>query len=67
MMRTLPSVLPQAPGATQPPPLWGSEEHVRALFEGSGIEFECEKERLEFRHNSVEQALRTYETIWGGS
>ncbi len=65
MMRTLMSVLPQTPGATQPPPLWGSEEHVRALFEKSGIELECERERLEFRHGSVEHALQTYETIWG--
>ena len=65
MMRTLMSVLPQTPEATQPPPLWGSEEHVRALFEESGIELECEAERLEFRHGSVEHALQNYETVWG--
>lgn len=65
MMRSLMAVLPQSPGATQPPPLWGSEDHDRDLFAGSGIAVRCERERLDFRHRSVEQALQTYETIWG--
>lgn len=65
LMRTLMSVLPAAPEATQPPPLWGSEEHVSELFAGSGIALRFEHEALEFRHGSVEEALRKYETIWG--
>jgi SAM-dependent methyltransferase len=65
MIRTLMAVLPPSPEFAQPPPLWGSEEHVRGLFEASGLELELERESLEFRSDSVEHALRTYETTWG--
>jgi hypothetical protein len=32
--------LPPPPGYASPPPLWGSEEHVRGLFADSPIELE---------------------------
>lgn len=65
LMRTLMSALPPAPEFAKPPPLWGSEDHVRDLFEGSGLELHFEREVVEFRFDSVEDALETYETKWG--
>jgi SAM-dependent methyltransferase len=65
LMRPLMSVLPADPEATQPPPLWGAEEHVRGLFAGSAVELRFERDALEFRHGSVEEALRIYESTWG--
>ena len=32
--------MPAPPDYASPPPLWGSEEHVRGLFDGSGVELE---------------------------
>jgi SAM-dependent methyltransferase len=65
LMRILMSSLPPTPGFAQPPPLWGSEDHVRGLFAGSGIELQIEREVVEFRFDSVEHALEIYETKWG--
>jgi SAM-dependent methyltransferase len=57
--------LPPPPEPSEPPFLWGSEEHVRALFEGRGVELRFEHERVEFRFDSLERALEAYETDWG--
>lgn len=65
LMRLLMPELKPDPAAALPPPLWGKEEHVRGLFEGSGVELEFERDVTEFRHPSVEEALALYETRWG--
>ena len=65
LMRTLFAYLPPAPDFTQPPPLWGSEEHVAGLFAGTGLELRFELERVAMRFPSVEDALRIFETKWG--
>jgi SAM-dependent methyltransferase len=65
LMRTLMGSLPAPPEFAKPPPLWGSDEHVRGLFEGSGIELEFERDVADFRFGSVEDALHIYETTWG--
>ena len=39
--------LPPAPSFAQPPLLWGSEEHVRGLFAGSGIVLEFDRDTVE--------------------
>ena len=57
--------LPPPPEPSQPPFSWGSEEHVRALFEGRGLELRFEHERVEFEFESLERALEAYETDWG--
>ena len=57
--------LPPPPEPSKPPFLWGSEEHVRALFEGSGVELRFEHETVDFRFDSRERALEAYETDWG--
>jgi SAM-dependent methyltransferase len=65
LMRTLFAHLPPDDGAGPPPPLWGDEQHVHGLFEGSGIALEPERETVEFHAPSLEHALSTYETLWG--
>ncbi len=40
--------LPPAPGFASPPWLWGSEQHVRALFAGTGVDLEFERGVVEF-------------------
>jgi SAM-dependent methyltransferase len=44
MFRTLGGYMPPPPPFAQPPVLWGSEEHVRELFAGSGIELAFERD-----------------------
>ncbi len=65
LMRTLMGALPPAPEFAHPPPLWGSEDHVKSLFKGSGLELDFERGAVEFLFDSVEGALRIYETKWG--
>jgi SAM-dependent methyltransferase len=43
MQRMLGSVLPPSPPEVQPPPLWGAEDHVRELFEGTDVQLEFER------------------------
>lgn len=43
MLAMLFSKLPPPPPAAQPPILWGLEDHVRALFDGKGVELSFEK------------------------
>jgi SAM-dependent methyltransferase len=40
--------LPPLPEVAKPPILWGSEEHVRTLFAGSGIELELKRDGVRF-------------------
>ena len=40
LFRILGGYLPAPPDYASPPPLWGSEEHVRELFAGTGVELE---------------------------
>ncbi len=57
---------PEGPDFAAPPPLWGSEEHVRGLFAGSAIELRFARERLEFRYPSARDALDFITTKIGG-
>jgi SAM-dependent methyltransferase len=44
--RTVGAYMPPPPPIAQPPVLWGSEPHVRELFDGSGIELEFRRETV---------------------
>ena len=57
--------LPAAPGPSRSPFMWGSEEHVRRLFADDEVDLQFERETIEFRFDSAEQALTAYETNWG--
>lgn len=57
MFRTIASHLPPPPEGFQPPPLWGNEEHVREIFEGTGIDLDLGPTEVEFTADSPEAYL----------
>jgi ubiquinone/menaquinone biosynthesis C-methylase UbiE len=59
------SHMPPPPPNIEPPPLWGSEDHVRELFGGTGVEPEFAHEKAEMSFESTEAALELYETKFG--
>ncbi len=50
--RTLAPYMPPPPAGVSPPPLWGSEDHVTRLFEGSGATLGFTRTTVDFRHDS---------------
>ena len=40
VLRTIGGYMPKPPAFASPPPLWGTEQHVRDLFAGTGVQFE---------------------------
>jgi len=62
---TIGAHMPAAPPDVQPPPLWGSEEHVRELFADTGVEPEFAGESAKMSFDSPADALETYETKFG--
>ena len=63
--RTTSAHLPPPPDFASPPVLWGDEDHVRGLFEGTGVELEFEREIVNLDFDSVEDALMIYERYFG--
>ena len=58
--------LPPPPEVAQPPILWGSEEHVRRLFAGTGVELELTRDRVRFAaFESAEDEVEFYTTKLG--
>ncbi|HEU4450004.1 MAG TPA: methyltransferase domain-containing protein, partial [Gaiellaceae bacterium] len=57
--------LPPPPGYASPPPLWGSEEHVRALFADDDVELEFERATTPFAFDSAEHWAAFMETNYG--
>jgi ubiquinone/menaquinone biosynthesis C-methylase UbiE len=45
--RTVGSYLPPPPPLAQPPGLWGTEDHVAKLFDGTGVELHFDRDQLE--------------------
>jgi len=64
-LKTIASHMPEPPEGVRPPPLWGSEEHVRELFEGTGVEPEFGHETVAMTFDSPEAALALYEEKMG--
>ena len=57
--------MPAPPEYASPPPLWGSEQHVRALFAGTDVEFEFARGHNPWRYDSAEQFVEFFETNYG--
>jgi SAM-dependent methyltransferase len=57
--------LPPLPEYVDPPLLWGDEDHVRELFEGTGIELDFSHEVSDLHHDSVQKAIECYATWFG--
>jgi hypothetical protein len=45
--------------------MWGDEQYVRELFEGTGIGTEFEREVADIHHDSVAAAVDCYATKFG--
>jgi SAM-dependent methyltransferase len=63
--RSLGAHLPPPPAFASPPILWGDPDYARALFEGTGVELEVGLDQVDFRFDSVEQAVEEYEAKFG--
>jgi SAM-dependent methyltransferase len=63
--RTVAPHLPAPPEFADPPLAWGDEEHVRELFEGTGIRLQCERETWVIAHPDNAAAVRCYTTTFG--
>jgi SAM-dependent methyltransferase len=57
--------LPPLPGYASPPPLWGSEDHVRGLFAGTPVALEFARGVNPWRFDSAEQYVAFMETHYG--
>jgi SAM-dependent methyltransferase len=51
------SHMPAPPEGFQPPVLWGTEDHVRGLFDGTGVEPAFDRASVEMVFDSVEDVL----------
>jgi SAM-dependent methyltransferase len=57
--------LPPPPSYAQPPFRWGDEEHVRGLLEPHGLEVSSERQKVDFRSDSVEAIVSRMEEYFG--
>ena len=66
MFATLAGHVPAAPpGGSGPPVLWGSEDHVRELFEPLGLQVEFDRGAIDFRFDSTAAYMDLMETNFG--
>jgi SAM-dependent methyltransferase len=57
--------LPPPPAYASPPPLWGSEAHVRGLFAGTGVDLTFAHGHNPWRFASAEEWVAFLETAYG--
>ena len=57
--------MPAPPAYASSPPLWGSEEHVRNLFAGTGVELSFALGYNPWRFDSAEDWVAFMETKYG--
>ena len=57
--------LPAPPAFASPPPLWGSTDHVRKLFEGSRVVLDFDRGTNPWRFESPEAWVAFMETAYG--
>jgi ubiquinone/menaquinone biosynthesis C-methylase UbiE len=65
MFKIVGSRMPPPPPIAQPPLLWGTEDHVRQLFEPHGLEVSFERAMAVFRGESVPWMVERMETNFG--
>jgi SAM-dependent methyltransferase len=65
LLKTIGSYMPPPPDYASPPPLWGSEQHVRRLFADSPVQFEFARGHNPWRFDSAEHFVAFMETHYG--
>src|SRR5215212_10974395 len=65
LFKILGRYLPAPPEFASPPPLWGSEDHVRGLFDGTGVELEFARGHNPWRFPSADAFVAFMETAYG--
>lgn len=65
MFRVSASYMPAPPEGFQPPPLWGSEAHVRELLDSHGLELSFEEKLNHFHDESVQVYLDDFGRNFG--
>jgi SAM-dependent methyltransferase len=62
---TMAQFMPPPPEGFQPPSLWGLQDHVSGLFEGTGVDLEFAPTAVEFKFASIDEAFDEYATKFG--
>jgi SAM-dependent methyltransferase len=57
MFKTTAAHMPAPPEGFQPPILWGSEDHVREIFGGTGIDLEFRKHTVRIEYDSLDAGM----------
>ena len=65
LLKTIGGYMPTPPDYASPPPLWGSEQHVRRLFSDSPIELAFARGYNPWRFDSAEHFVAFMETHYG--
>jgi SAM-dependent methyltransferase len=65
VLRTIGKYVPAPPPFASPPPLWGDEGHVRALFARHDVELDFWRETNPWRFASVEEFMTFFEQAYG--
>ena len=65
LLRTIGRHMPPPPAFASPPPLWGTEQHVRALFADTPVQFEFARGVNPWRFDSPEHYVVFMETHYG--
>lgn len=56
---------PPPPPGFQPPPLWGTRDHVGSLFDGTGVDVRFEEAAVDFHFDSVDAVIEEYMSKFG--
>src|SRR5262245_20937937 len=54
---TMANYMPPPPEGFEPPILWGTEDHAREIFDGTGMDLEFERQAVEFQAESAEEMM----------
>jgi SAM-dependent methyltransferase len=65
LFKIMGAYMPAPPAYASPPPLWGSEEHVRDLFAGTPVDLMFARGTNPWRFASAEDYVRFMETNYG--
>ncbi len=65
VFKTLGRYMPPPPEAASPPALWGSQDRVRKLFAGTGVDLEFERGTIEWGFDSPEENIEFHSTRFG--